>query len=301
MTLSNRLSASSLLSVKGWLIILSATPVYAQALAANGAKVYITGRRKEVLETSARVHGSADKVGPSGGQIVPLVMDVTDKESIKKAVAHIQATDGYVNVLINNAGVWTTKPEAGPEDGPEKFGSSMFEQSIDLWQKAYLVNATSIYFVTAAFLPLLVKSASSPTGMMGSVINTTSNSGQLRMTEASQLAYNVSKAAAVQLTRQLAFDFSHEKIRIRVNGLAPGWFPSEMTTGGSDEANESTAQDAAAFQKEMADVGARVPPGRMGRAEDLASCLLTLATNEYIWGMNLVVDGGILQSVAGNV
>lgn len=37
--------------------------------------------------------------------------------------------------LINNAGVWTTKPDAGPEDGPEKFGSSMFDQSIDLWQQ----------------------------------------------------------------------------------------------------------------------------------------------------------------------
>ena len=92
-----------------------------------------------------------------------------------------------------------------------------------------------------------------------------------------------------------------------------------------------------AFQKDMTDVGARVPPGRMGTAKDLASvssslvlalvflslvitlelfsfgrmtdkvscsfphqCLLTLATNEYIWGVNLVVDGGIVQSVAGN-
>lgn len=72
--------------------------MYAQALAANGAKVYITGRRQEVLETSARVHGSADKVGSSGGTIVPLVMDVTNKDSIVKAVEHISKTDGHVNV-----------------------------------------------------------------------------------------------------------------------------------------------------------------------------------------------------------
>ncbi|EMD88586.1 hypothetical protein COCC4DRAFT_67006 [Bipolaris maydis ATCC 48331] len=300
------LVASSLLSVKKWVVVVTGGGtgiglMYAKALATNGAKVYITGRRQEVLEKSASIHGSTDEVGAAGGQIVPLVMDVTNKDSIKHAVQHIEEAHGYINLLVNNAGVWTTKPEAGPEDGPEKFGSSMFDQSIDLWQKAFLVNATSVYFVTAAFLPLLAKSISSPTGKMGSVINTTSNSGQLRMSEASQLAYNVSKAAAVHMTRQLAFDFSHENIKIRVNGIAPGWFPSEMTTGGSDDKNESTAQDDAAFQQEMRNVGARVPPGRMGKAEDLASGLLTLATNDYIWGMNLVVDGGILQSVAGNI
>ncbi|KAK1961240.1 NAD(P)-binding protein [Colletotrichum sublineola] len=290
------LKAASLFAVKDWVIV-----VYAQALAANGAKVYITGRRREVLEQSARVHGSAPEVGASGGQIIPLVMDVTSKDSIKGAVDRITESDGYVNVLVNNAGVWTTKPEAGPEDGPEKFGSSMFDQSIDLWQRAFLVNATSVYFVTAAFLPLLAKSVSSPTGKMGSVINTTSNSGQLRMSEGSQLAYNVSKAASVQVTRQLAFDFSHENIKIRVNGIAPGWWPSEMTTGASDNNNESTPQEDSAFQKEMLNIGARVPPGRMGKAEELASGLLMLATNDYIWGMNLVIDGGILQSVAGNI
>ncbi|KAH8663780.1 hypothetical protein BGZ61DRAFT_499132 [Ilyonectria robusta] len=283
--MANPLSAASLLTVKDWVIV-----VYAQALAANGAKVYITGRRQEVLETSARTHGSPDKIGSSGGKIVPLVLDVTNKDSIKSGVDYITKTDGYVNVLVNNAGVWTTKPEAGPEDGPEKFGSSMFDQSIDLWQQAFLVNATSIYFVTAAFLPLLAKSVSSPTGKFGSVINTTSNSGQLRI-----------KAASVHMTRQLAFDFSHQNIKIRVNGIAPGWYPSEMTTGGSNDNNESTAQEDAAFQQEMLGMGARVPPGRMGQPKDLASGLLMLATNEYIWGTNLVIDGGILQSVAGNI
>ncbi|KAL2760160.1 hypothetical protein ACRALDRAFT_2096313 [Sodiomyces alcalophilus JCM 7366] len=300
---ANPLSAASLLSVKDWVVV-----VYAQAFAANGAKVYITGRRQEVLETSARVHGSEDKIGSSGGKIVPLVMDVTNKDTIKAAVEHITKTDGYVNVLVNNAGVWTTKPEAGPEDGPEKFGNSMFEQSIDLWQQAFLVNATSIYFVTAGFLPLLAKSVTSHTGRLGSVINTTSNSGHLRMSEASQLAYNatdttiqVSKAAAVHMTRQLAYDFSHENIKIRVNAIAPGWYPSEMTTGGSNENNESQAQEDADFQKEMVGMGARVPPGRMGKPQDLASGLLTLATNDYIWGSHLVIDGGITQSVAGTL
>jgi len=50
-----------------------------------------------------------------------------------------------------------------------------------------------------------------------------------------------------------------------------GWFPSEMTTGGSDDNNESTSQEDSTFQREMLGIGARVPPGRMGKPDDLAS------------------------------
>ncbi|KAL8658017.1 MAG: hypothetical protein Q9226_001351 [Calogaya cf. arnoldii] len=296
MAAMNCLSAASLFSVKDWVVL-----VLTQALAINGCKVYITGRRLDVLETTARIHGSPDKLGPQGGSIIPIVMDVTCKESIKGVVDHITTTEGYLNLLVNNAGVWTAKPSVDPEAGPEAFGKAMFEESIDAWQKAFLTNATSIYFVTAAFLPLLARSGSSPTGKTGSVINNTSNSGFLRMTEDSQLAYNVSKAAAVHVTRQLAYDFSHKNINVRVNGIAPGWFPSEMTTGGSGDDNESTPQEDAPFQQEMERIGARVPPGRMGNAKDLATSLLTLATNEYMWGTISIVDGGITQSVAGNM
>lgn len=70
----------------------------AQTLAANGARVYITGRRADVLETSSRVHGARDTLGENGGQILPLVMDVTNKESIKHAVDQIEAKEGYLNV-----------------------------------------------------------------------------------------------------------------------------------------------------------------------------------------------------------
>ncbi len=69
-----------------------------QALATNGCKVYITGRRLEVLETTARVHGSLDKLGSQSGSIIPMVMDVTSKESINGVVDHITKTEGYLNL-----------------------------------------------------------------------------------------------------------------------------------------------------------------------------------------------------------
>ncbi|ERF69911.1 hypothetical protein EPUS_05455 [Endocarpon pusillum Z07020] len=306
MAVVNPLSAASLFSLKDWVVLVTGGGtgmglMLTQTLATNGCKVYITGRRVEVLETTARIHGSPGKLGPQGGSIVPIVMDVTSKESIKGVVDHITKTEGYLNLLVNNAGVWTTRPSVDPEAGPEAFGKAMFDESIDAWQKAFLTNATSLYFVTAAFLPLLAKSVSSPTGKMGSVINNTSISGFLRMSQNSQLAYNASKAAAVHITRQLAYDLSHKNIKVRVNGIAPGWFPSEMTTGGSDDNNESTPQEDAPFQQWMEHIGARVPPGRMGNVKDLATSLLTLATNEYMWGTIFIIDGGIAQSMAGNM
>lgn len=69
-----------------------------QTLAANGAKVYVTGRRMDVLETSARVHGSAEKLGPDGGSIIPIKMDVTSKDSIKSVVDEISSKEGHINV-----------------------------------------------------------------------------------------------------------------------------------------------------------------------------------------------------------
>lgn len=72
----------------------------AQALAANGAKVYITGRRLEPLEKSAKIHGSPERLGDSGGSMVPLVLDVTDKESIKAAVEVISAKETKVDMSV---------------------------------------------------------------------------------------------------------------------------------------------------------------------------------------------------------
>lgn len=72
--------------------------VAAQALVANGAKVYITGRRMYVLEASAQAHGTVEVLGNSGGSLVPLQLDVTSKESIKQAADHITRESGVVNV-----------------------------------------------------------------------------------------------------------------------------------------------------------------------------------------------------------
>ncbi|KAI1108124.1 NAD(P)-binding protein [Nemania sp. NC0429] len=306
MATSHPLSAAALFDLKHWVAVVTGGGtglglMIAQTLAANGARVYITGRRADVLETSARVHGARDRLGEgSGGEIVPVVMDVTDKESIKAAVEEIQAKESYVNVLVNNAGVWRNRPTAGPEAGPEAFGAAMFAEEIESnWQSTFLTNATSPYFVTAAFLPLLAKAASSPAQQVGSVINNASVSGLVRMTQRQQYSYNTSKGALIHLTRQMAIDFSHENISIRVNGLATGYFPTEMTTGGSSEQNEST-YDVEAFRANMESMGIKTVK-RMGTARDLASAILTLVTNEFLWGTLTILDGGFSLNTPANI
>ncbi|KAI0381300.1 NAD(P)-binding protein [Hypomontagnella monticulosa] len=299
------LSASALFSLKNWVTVVTGGGtgvglMIAQTLAANGAKVYITGRRADVLETSARVHGSPEKLGPQGGSIVPLVMDITSKESIKKVVAEIGQKEGFVNILVNNVGIWGGRPTAKPQDGPDAFGEAMFAESAeDNWQNSFNSNCTSHYFVTAAFLPLLAKAVSGPIGRVGSVINNSSVAGFLRMSQACQFTYNISKGAFTHMTRQLAYELSHENIRVRVNGLALGYFPSEMTTGESNDENESVASDEqfALFMKSM---GAdRVK--RMGTPQEVASVVLALAVNDFMWGTMIIVDGGFVLTCPGNM
>ncbi|KAI1631915.1 hypothetical protein F4809DRAFT_630160 [Biscogniauxia mediterranea] len=299
------LLASSLFSsLKGWVAVVTGGGtgvglMMAQTLAVNGAKVYITGRRAEVLETSARIHGSPERLGPQGGSIVPLVMDVTSKESIKQAVDEISLKESCVNILVNNAGTWIGRPDARPTDGPEAFGAAMFAEEMEVnWQTTFRTNSTSMYFVTAAFLPLLAKSEAGPTGRIGSVINNTSISGSLRMSQNCQFSYNASKAAANHITRQMAFELSHDEIKVRVNGLALGYFPSEMTVGPSGPENESAAYDVERFRAGAASMGARTVK-RMGAPEELASVVLTLATNDFLWGTIIALDGGFSLTVPG--
>ncbi|KAI1475900.1 NAD(P)-binding protein [Daldinia eschscholtzii] len=300
---SHPLAATSLFSLKGWVAVVTGGGtgmglMIAKTLAANGAKVYITGRRAEVLETSARVHGSPEVLGPQGGSIVPIKMDISSKDSVQGVVAEITQKDGFVNLLVNNAGIWMGRVAAKPEDGLEAYSEAMLAESKDEnWQKSFDVNCTSHYFVTAAFLPLLGKAASGPTGKIGSVLNNCSVGGLLRTSHNGQFSYNASKAALIHLTRQMALEFSHDNINIRVNGIATGYFPSEMATGASDDGNESAAANER-FAVFMKSVGAGNVK-RMGTPQELASAILTLVTNDYIWGTISVIDGGMTLVLPG--
>lgn len=159
----------------------------AKALAANGAKVYITGRRAEKLKEAEMQHSE------SGGQIIGIQADVTDKDSIKSVVKAISEKEKYVNLLVNNAGV-TSKNfgEKGfPKGSPEDVSQSLWEyQDFNDWTSIYSINVAAIYFVSVAFIPLLCAARDHGYPEAGNVLNISSLSGITKTSQNGQYSYN---------------------------------------------------------------------------------------------------------------
>lgn len=206
-----------------------------QALAVNGAKVYICGRTEEKLETVAKTFGQ-----DISGQIIPITADITKKSDVAKLYEEISQVEKHVDILINNAGISTStfNTEAGSAEELKKALFDNEQATYEDWDAVYRTNVSQIYFMTTAFLPLLQKASESKHGWSAAVINISSISGQVKTTQ-HHPQYNASKAAAIHLTRMLANEIQSNGLKIRVNDIAPGVFPSEMTTGESGDNQKS--------------------------------------------------------------
>lgn len=186
--------------------------------------------------------------------------DVTvDSEVERLIAAGIEAT-GHLDVLVNAAGI------APPED--EEI------ESLDLFRRVLEVNAVGLYSCTRAAARVMVDRGA------GSIVNIASISGLVAGDGPDTPSYAASKGAVVNLTRELAVRWAPHGVR--VNALAPGWFPSEMT------AETLSSEAGRQFVTE------RTPLGRPGRPDELDGALLFLASeaSSYVTGHTLVVDGG---------
>ncbi|KAB8223079.1 hypothetical protein BDV33DRAFT_167856 [Aspergillus novoparasiticus] len=259
-----------------------------QALAVNGAKVYITGRTGEKLDRVAELYNKNIQ-----GEIIPITSDITDKSSVDKLVQEISSREKYLSILINNAGISSSTQTTEKED-PKELRKELFESSAldpKEWDDVYRTNVTQLFMTTTAFLPLLQKGSEQEKGWSSTVINISSISGIVKVSQ-HHFAYNASKAAAIHLTKMLAHEIASSGLRIRVNNIAPGVFPSEMTAGESDEKQKSE------LAKEKYE--GKVPAARPGKDEDMANAVLFSTTNQYLNGQTIVVDGGYVLA-AGTV
>ncbi|KAH9883242.1 NAD(P)-binding protein [Xylariomycetidae sp. FL2044] len=261
-----------------------------QALSANGAKVYITGRRMEALENAAKHHQPSS----GNGQIIPIgPCDVTKKDDLEKLVTDLGKKEKHVNLLICNAGVSGPKAEPEHSDADDLKATLWGNESVEDWQSNYETNVTSVYFTTVAFLPLL-QAAMEPKGPLehfaSSVITISSMSGIMRHAQG-HFSYNTAKGGTIQLTKLMSSEF--QKAHIRVNSIAPGYFPSEMTAKSSDDRQKSYVPAEKIQEKQ------HVPLMRPGREEEMGMTVLYLAKNQYVNGQIISVDGGVLNVLPG--
>jgi len=250
-----------------------------QALAVNGAKVYIVGRTEEKLTTVAETHGKN-----ISGQIIPLTCDVSQKSEISRLVQEISAKEQSLSILINNAGISGATQQTESKSA-EEMKANLFDaenSTFQDWESTYRTNVPQLFFMTTAFLPLLQKASETTHGYSGTVINISSISGLVKSAQ-HHFSYNASKAAAIHLTRMLAAEIANNGLKIRVNSIAPGVFPSEMTTEGSGGNQKSSIEK---------DKYGHLPAERPGNDRDMAGAVLFVATNQYLNGQTIAVDGG---------
>ncbi|MFD1342303.1 L-iditol 2-dehydrogenase [Litorisediminicola beolgyonensis] len=230
---------------------------FAEAYIAEGARVAIADIAAD------RVRETASEIGAH-----PVVMDVTDQASIDAGVADTVAALGGIDILINNAALFTAAP--------------IVEITREDYARVFDINVGGTLFTLQAVARHMIER-----GEGGRIINMASQAG--RRGEALVAVYCATKAAVISLTQSAGLNLIQHGIN--VNAIAPGVVDGEHWDG--VDAFFAKYEGKAPGQKKK-EVGESVPFGRMGVAEDLTGMAIFLATDEarYIVAQTYNVDGG---------
>lgn len=202
----------------------------------------------------------------------------------------LSSKEKYINLLVAAAGISGEKAEPDEEKATGLKEKLWNNETFEGWNETYNTDVTAVYFSTVALLPLLQAGTEAHGHLTASVIVISSMSGIMRHAQG-HFSYNAAKAGAVHLAKLMSAEF--QKAKIRVNSIAPGYFPSEMTAKESDENQKSHVPDEKIQEK------GHVPKGRAGKDEEMAQAVLFLTRNNYVNGEIIAVDGGVLNVVAG--
>ena len=230
----------------------------AEALGEMGAKVVITARKAgELEEAKAHLKGQ-------GIDALTVVNDLQNTDSVQPMVEQVLKGQKQIDILVNNAGAAWGAPA---EDHP-----------LDAWYKIINLNLTAVFLMsqTVGRLSMIPRK-------YGRIINLASIAGLVgtdpRMMPT--IAYNASKGGVVNFTRSLAVEWAHHGIT--VNAIAPGVFPSKMSQGMIDKAEQIIMEI--------------TPMKRLGTDFDLKGLAVLLASDAsaYITGQIVAVDGGLVS------
>ncbi len=227
----------------------------ATALAELGADIVLCARKPERCEEAAA------ELRELGVRALGLRCDVTDEREVRELVERTVGELGRIDVLVNNAGTtWGASPEDMPLAG---------------WQKVVDVNLTGAFLCAQAAGRAMIRR-----GEGGAIVNIASVAG-LRGAPAevmNTIVYHATKGGLIALTRDLAWKWARH--RIRVNAIAPGWFPSEMSRVVLERGGDA--------------ILGSIPLGRYGGDDDLKGAVALLASraSDFMTGQVVVVDGG---------
>lgn len=232
----------------------------ALAFAREGASVAVAGRRLEKLR---EVIGEVQKAGGAG---LAMGCDVTQAREVERAVKGTVERFGRLNVLVNNAGTLHVSTVEGISE--------------EEWDRMMTVNVKGPFLMSRAVLPEFRKCGG------GAIVNIGSVLGLFAVRD--RAAYSASKGAVTMLTKSMALDHAHEKIR--VNCICPSVVETDLVKGVFNETEEGQARLKARL--------ATIPLGRLGRPEDVAEMAVFLASEESSWltGAAIPLDGGVTAS-----
>jgi meso-butanediol dehydrogenase/(S,S)-butanediol dehydrogenase/diacetyl reductase len=211
--------------------------------------------------SGTRAEAVASSITTSGGRAAAIKMDASDPEAMQRTLRLALDTFGRLDVMVNNAGA----AEAAPLD----------EISLESWNRVIAVTLTSVVLGMKYCLPIMRSQG------RGVIVNTASVSGMAG--DYGLSSYNAAKAGVINLTRSAAIE--NARHAIRVNCVCPGAIDTRsIQILGRERADELRRQHAAVH-----------PIGRVGEADEIASTVLFLSSDEasFITGAAIVVDGGL--------
>lgn len=229
----------------------------AEGLAAHGASVVVNGRTQERVDKAA-----ADLVA-KGYDAVGVAFDVSDKAAVEAGVEKIEKNVGPIDVLINNAGIQRRHP--------------FLEFPEDEWDEVIKVNQKSVFLVSQVVGRYMVERNA------GKIINIGSMQSELGRDTITP--YAASKGAVKMLTRGMCVELA--RYNIQVNGIAPGYFKTELT---------KPLVENKEFSSWLCN---RTPANRWGDPAELvgAAVFLSAKASDFVNGHLIFVDGGMLAAV----
>ena len=230
----------------------------ALTLADHGATVVPASRK---IENAKKV---VEEINAMGRESLLTSVDSTSEEGLERLRDEVLEKFGKIDILVNSQGV--------------EVRGYIKDYSFEDWRKVMSVNADSVFLATKVFGNEMIKNGS------GKIINVASMASFLGLIEAP--AYTASKGAVMQFTKASALEFA--PYNIQVNGIAPGWFKTELTQPVQDN-------------KELFEsIKKKIPLGDWGDVEELGACAVYLASDagNYVTGVTIPVDGGFLYNGA---